>query len=68
MTGGLQSATGFGITKCDRTGLQSAMGFGLQSVTNWVTKCDRDYKVRRAGLQSVTGITKCNGITKCDGT
>ena len=47
-------------------------------MTKWVTKCDRDYKLRQ-GLRSATGITKCDrdykvrqglqsatGITKCD--
>ena len=47
------------ITKCDGLLLQSATGFLLQSATgitkcdNFITKCDRYYKVRRL-LQSAT--------------
>ena len=36
-------------------------------MTKWITKCVRDYKVCQGGLQSVTGITKCDGIIKCGG-
>ena len=49
----LQSATSFFITKCDDLLLQSATAFLLQSATgitkfdNFITKCDRYYKVRR---------------------
>ena len=56
----LQSATAFFITKCDGLLLQSATAFLLQSATsviakcdNFITKCDRYYKVRRL-LQSAT--------------
>ena len=55
----LQSATPFFITKCDGLLLQSATAFLLQSATgitkcdNFITKCDRYYKVRRL-LQSAT--------------
>ena len=55
----LQSATAFFITKCDGLLLQSATAFLLQSTTgitkcdNFITKCDRYYKVRRL-LQSTT--------------
>ena len=49
----LQSATAFFITKCDGLLLQSATALLLQSATgiakcdNFITKCDRYYKVRR---------------------
>ena len=49
----LQSATPFFITKCDGLLLQSATAFLLQSATsitkcdNFITKCDRYYKVRQ---------------------
>ena len=62
----LQSATAFFITKCDNLLLQSATAILLQSVTSFITKCDRYYKVRRfyykvrQVLQSVTIITKCD--------
>ena len=56
----LQSATAIFITKCDGLLLQSATAFLLQSATsvitkcdNFITKCDRYYKVRRL-LQSAT--------------
>ena len=64
----LQSATAFLITKCDGLLLQSATAFLLQSATstvllqsatvitksdNFITKCDRYYKVRRL-FQSAT--------------
>ena len=55
--------TALWITKCVISGLQSAIGCGLQSVTEWITKWVRDYKVCQGGLQSVTGITKCGGTT-----
>ena len=41
---------------------------GLQSMSMWITKCVRDYKVCQGGLQSASGITKCDGITKYGGT
>ena len=37
---GLQSVTGWWITKCDKGGLQNVMVMGLQIATWWVTKCD----------------------------
>ena len=37
-------------------------------MTQWITKCVRDYKVCQGRLQSVTGITKCDAITKYGGT
>ena len=55
----LQSATAFFITKRDGLFLQSATAFLLQSATgitkcdNFITKCERYYKVRRL-LQSAT--------------
>ena len=68
----LQSATAFFITKCDGLLLQSATAFLLQSAQvllqiatgitkcdNFITKCDRYYKVRRL-LQSATGHTLRN--------
>ena len=64
----LQSVTSLWVTKCVIGGLQSAIGCGLQSVAKWIRKCVRDYKVCQGGLQSVTGITKCDGIAKCGGT
>ena len=54
----LQSVTSV-ITKCDGLLLQSATAFLLQSATgitkcdNFITKCERYYKVRRL-LQSAT--------------
>ena len=42
---GLQNVLGWWITKCGNSGLQSVLGVGLQSVTKWITKCVRDYKV-----------------------
>ena len=48
--------------------LQSAIGFGLQSVTEWVTKCDMDCKLGQNDVQNATGITKCERITKGNGT
>ena len=62
----LQSATAFFITKCDGLLLQSATAFyykvrqvllqtatGITKCDNFITKCDRYYKVRRL-LQSAT--------------
>ena len=49
---GLQNVLGWWITKCGNSGLQSVLGVGLQSVTKWITKCVRDYKVWQGGLQS----------------
>ena len=40
------------------------LGVGLQSVAKYITKCAKDYKVWKGGLQSALGITKCGGITK----
>ena len=61
---GLQSALGWCITKCSNSGLQSALGAGLKSVTKWIKKCIRDYKVWEGGLRRVSGIIKCGEITK----
>ena len=47
----LQSATAFFNTKCDGLLLQSATG--ITKCDNFITKCDRYYKVRRL-LQSAT--------------
>ena len=55
---GLQGGLGWWIPKCDKSGLQSVLDVGLQSVTKWITKCFRDYKVWQGGLQSASGITK----------
>ena len=42
----LQIATAYFITKCDRLLLQIATAFLLQSATQFITNCDRYYKVR----------------------
>ena len=47
----LQSATAFFITKCDGLLLQSATS--ITKCDNFITKCDRYYKVRRL-LESAT--------------
>ena len=65
-----------GVTKCDS---MTDYKIWEEWVTKWdrlwitkcnkkVTKCVRDYKACQGGLQSVTGVTKCDGITKCCGT
>ena len=54
-------------TKCVISGLQSVICCALQSVTKCITKWVKDYKLCHGGLQSVTGVTKCDGITKCGG-
>ena len=56
------------IIKCEKSGLQNAIDCGLQRVTKPIRKCVRDCKVCQGGLQSVTGITKCDGVTKYGGT
>ena len=67
----LQSATAFFITNCDGLLSQSATAFLLQSATgitkcdNFITKCDRYYKVRRL-LQSAT-VQKYKSIRSCKG-
>ena len=69
---GLQSATKMGLqsvlsgrsTRCGNSGLQSVLSVGLESVTKSITKCIRDCKVWQDGLQSASGITKCDGIKK----
>ena len=55
---------GWWITKCGNVGLQCLLGVGLQSVAKWITNCVRDYKAWQGGLQSASGITKCDRITK----
>ena len=47
------------VTKCDRLWI-------TKYEKKWTGKCVRNYKVCQGGLQSVTGITKCDEITKCD--
>ena len=44
--------------------IKGVLGVGLQSVAKYITKCAKDYKVWKGGLQSALGITKCGGITK----
>ena len=59
-------ATAYCITKCDRLLLQIATAFLLQSATQFITNCDRYYKVRwiyyklRQVLQSAMIITNCD--------
>ena len=55
----LQSVLHWWITKCCNSGLESMLGVGFQSVTKWITKCFRDYKVWQSGLHSASGILKC---------
>ena len=62
----LQFATAEFITKCDGLLLQIATAFILQSATQFITNCDRYYKVRwiysklRHLLQSAIIITNCD--------
>ena len=62
----LQIATAYFFTKCDGQLLQIASAFLLQSVTRFITNCDRYYKVRwiyyklRQVLQSAMIITNCD--------
>ena len=66
----LQIATACFITKCDRLLLQIATAFLLQSATQFITNCDRYYKVRwiyyklRQVLQSAMIITNCDSARK----
>ena len=56
------------ITNCDKGLLQIATGTLLQIATNFITNCDRYYKLRQPLLQIATGITNCGVITDCDST
>lgn len=38
---GLQSATGWWISKCNKRWLQSAMDLGLKRVKKWIKGCDK---------------------------
>ena len=64
----LQSATGWWITKYNRSRLQDETGFDIQRAIKKIAKCARDCKVLQGGLQSTIAIKKCNWIKKCDST
>ena len=64
----LQSATGWWITKYDRSRLQSGTSFDIQRAIKKITKCARGCKVLQGGLQSTVAIKKYNRIKKGDST
>ena len=59
------------ITKGDRKDYKERQVGGVwQSLglTEWVTKCDMNCKLRQDGVQNAPEITNCDKITKRDGT